>query len=557
MNPAEKIEEFRKKENFPVASLLLPKQARLPIRALYRFARLADEISDDSNISNEERKRLLIEIYDSLKAGDDGSDYFHECRDGKMSLKHGLALLEAFIQDTEKKRYESWGETLDYCQRSAATIGRSVLEATGEFAADVSSADKICMVLQLVNHVQDIKADYVNDGRIYFDAGLINPDDIGLDAETVDFTAGKAVIIARLRDMLYSAGNIFETINSFRVRAEIATIYNIALMLLDKLEGNDVLGEKRVELTDKEKKRALKKGVMLALKIRPLAEYSSASFAILSRSSFIKPLLTLDKGRRKAMLCFYAFCRLIDDAVDNAKDNTDAALRLKQWNDEVERIYSPDLIVLPKHPVSRELGLYINKYSIAKNDLLEMIEGQRMDISGAMNWPSDEVLDKYCYRVASCVGLVSVRIFGYYPENEGRITRFAIALGKALQLVNIMRDVKEDARNGRIYLPASLLEKHGFNYNAEEIYTGYEMLKGGIVPILEDVSHMADGYFAEAMGNLPENEYKNMRPALLMMRVYKNYLEKMRAQRFVFERSDIKLSILEKVKIFYEPVGKI
>ena len=556
MNTQEEIQNFREKENFPVASLLMPKQARNAILALYRFARSADEISDDHTISNEERKQKLQEVYDSLLQGDINKiqnnyrGFFYECSKGRMNLKHGLALLEAFIQDTEKKRYDNWDDTLSYCQKSAATIGRCVLEANGEFAADFAAADKICVVLQLINHLQDVKEDYINDNRIYFDASLIDHNDISLDNETERFTAGKNEIIKRLREILYSAEDIFFTINSFRVRAEIATIFNVADILLNKLQAKDVLQEERVELTKNEKKKALIKGIILALKIKPVSKYSSSGLAILSKSSFIKPLMKLNKDKRKAMLCFYSFCRLVDDAVDNARDRSDATVKLKQWKEEVDKIYSTDLITLPNHPISKELALYVRAYNIEKSHLLEIIEGQQMDISGDMNSPSDEVLDKYCYRVASCVGLVSIQIFGYDKNNKEKTQDFSVNLGKGLQLINIIRDVKEDAKNGRIYLPKSVMEKHLFNHSPQEIYLQYEKLRFDIVKVLEDLALKAEGYFDKALEALPQEEVGNMNPALLMMNVYKNYLDKMRSARFIFERDDIKLTAIEKLKLF-------
>jgi len=250
------------------------------------------------------------------------------------------------------------------------------------------------------------------------------------------------------------------------------------------------------------------------------------------------------------MLCFYSFCRLLDDSVDNSRDMQDAALRLSQWRDELDRIYSEDIIVFPNHPVSRELALYIKEYDIEKQLIEEIIKGQEMDITGQVDRPSDELLDEYCYRVASCVGLVSIQIFGYRPQNRERIKEFAIYLGKGLQLVNILRDIREDAVRGRIYLPGSLLDKYMFAYSSQEVAASYDKLRYELVPVMQDISLQAEEYFNKALENLPQEEYQAMKPGLLMMKVYKNYLHKMKVRGFIFERKEIRLTTFEKIRLF-------
>jgi phytoene/squalene synthetase len=559
------FENFRKKENFPVASLLIPAKARASILALYKFARFADEISDNAKLSNEDRKTKLKKIYTALQSGKISEmpypvrDYYRACENGQMGLKHGLALLEAFIQDTEKKQYASWDETLFYCQRSAATIGRSVLEATAEFGGDIESSDKICAVLQLINHLQDIKEDYLHDNRVYFDASLI-PDhlEIGQEKESDSITKGKLEIISRLREILNSSSGLVKQLGSFRIRAEIATIYKIAEALLDKLSQNDILSETRVELTSKEKKKALLKGFLWALKTIRLSKYSAAKIAFRSKSSFVKPLLKLNRQRRKAMLCFYSFCRLVDDVADDHLDRDVAKENLKFWFDEVERIYSKDVTVLPKHPVSWELSLAVRKYDIDKNHLLEIVKGQEMDISGQMVKPDKELFDLYCYRVAACVGLVSIQIFGYNPDNSEAVKTFAMDLGRALQLVNIMRDVEEDARKARIYIPEYLLEKYGLGHlTPAEIFHNYDKYEVDLEPALNKLYEEAMSLFEDAQQNLPAEETDNMKAALLMAKVYKKYLEKMKAKHFIFDREEISLTFKEKFNIFYEPARKV
>ncbi len=564
----QKINQFRKSENFPVASFLIPKHAREPILALYQFARSADEISDDHTLSNDVRKTRLLEIYNGFLSGDinkipyPARDYYRFALNGTYNIKHGLALLEAFIQDTDKKIYKNWAETLGYCRRSAATIGRHVLEATNEFAADVSLSDNICTVLQLINHLQDLKADYMNDGRCYFDTSFF-PDcsEIIAEKESESINKGKLEVISELKEMLNSSKSIVSSISSIRVRCEISVICEVAALLLKKLEVNDILTS-RVQLTKPEKIKALLFGIAKAIFVLPKLSRKASSIAFKSRSSFLKPMLRLDKERRRAILCFYSFCRLVDDAADDCTDVEKAVENINFWKDELEKIYSDKVMYLPTHPISRELELHVKKYGVEKKYLEEIIAGQEMDISGQMLRPSNDVFDTYCYRVASCVGLASVKIFGYKEKNSVKIENFAASLGKALQIINIIRDVKEDARKGRIYIPKSLLEEVGHPLvTPEQIYDDYDRFEVELEPALKKLGEIADFNFNRAMKSLPVRERYNMRPALLMKKIYQKYLEKMREYHFIFERDEISLTLKEKFKIFYldpyEPVRKI
>ncbi len=544
---------------------MLPKQARKAIRALYRFARSADEIADDFNMPRDERKMLLQQLHATLKEGKVSEmpyfarDYYRACFDGKMNIKHGLGLIEAFIQDTEKSRYESWDDTLAYCRKSASTIGRMVLEATGNFSADIAASDKLCMILQLINHLQDLKKDYINLNRIYFSVNFFpNTHELDADSESESVTNGKREILLRLKNMLESTKPLIGSISGFRIRAEIATIYKVAQRLIEKLDKANIL-ERRVELTKLEKIKCAISGSFWAFRLTgPKVGKPSKQLAMKSRSSFLRPLLKLDFDRRKTMLCFYSYCRLVDDAADDVLDKQAAAEKLKFWRAEVENIYSDDTLVFPSHPVTSELALYINKYGIEKEHLLEIINGQQMDVNDEMVKPALEKLELYCYRVASAVGLVSVQIFGYTKNRKEKIQRFAINLGKALQITNIIRDVRQDAGMGRIYIPQELLENyHLADITPHEIFTDYARLEIDLEPALKDLSEMAETYYRKASKALPRKERKNMRAAILMMRIYKKYLEKMEFRKFMFDRDEIKLSFKEKFQILYEPVRKI
>jgi len=551
------INEFRKAENFPVASFLLPKKARRSIEALYRFARNADEISDNFKVLNNVRKQRLVDIHFSLLMNQQVSlpewakEYYMHCVTGKMNLKHGIALIEAFIQDTEKKRYTSWAETLEYCQKSAATIGRSFLEACGEFYVNTVFADNICIVLQLINHLQDLKTDMVMDNRLYFDIFAPLEKDINQAEESANITKAKLKVIEKLKAMLAPCVAILPQIRSLRIRAEIATIYFICEKFLEKLAHEDIL-KHRVELSAKEKKMCMVKGVKAAF-LNPASVANNSSIALRSGSSFIKPLLKLPEEKRKALLCVYSFCRVVDDIADSGVNGNEwlilASLKIDFWKEEIEKIYSQNTLEYPSSPLSKELALYVAQYNIPKTHFMGVISGQEMDMKGFMLKPDESFLDLYCYRVASCVGLISINIFGYAERNREKVEEFAINLGKGLQYINIIRDVAEDAARGRIYLPGELLMRNDYDVSIEELAKNSLRKEEGKIKILSHMAATAKKFMEIAEQALPEDERANMRTAIMMKNIYKRYLDKMVRRNFIFEKKDIKLNFFEKLKI--------
>ena len=173
-----------------------------------------------------------------------------------------------------------------------------------------------------------------------------------------------------------------------------------------------------------------------------------------SRSSFFLPMLLLPREKREAMLALYAFCRETDDVADEIEDPAQSRALIEAWRGEVRALYQG----APRHPVTRALAAPVERFGLAERHFMEILEGFEMDGGGAMLRPTLAELERYCHCVAGCVGLLSVEIFGYRART---IPTFARHLGQAFQLTNILRDVAEDAKRGRIYLPQELLERHG------------------------------------------------------------------------------------------------
>ncbi|HEY1587458.1 MAG TPA: squalene/phytoene synthase family protein, partial [Polyangia bacterium] len=176
-----------------------------------------------------------------------------------------------------------------------------------------------------------------------------------------------------------------------------------------------------------------------------------------SKSNFYYAFLFLPRERREALEAVYAYCRLVDDVVDEEAPVAKKLEGLAGWRRELDAVYGD---AAPAHPVSERLRAAVQRFAIRREDMEAIIDGCAMDIEKSRYETWDE-LRLYCYRVASAVGLMCVEIFGYTPAQVDAVRRYAIDLGIALQLTNILRDVAEDAARGRIYLPAEDLRAFG------------------------------------------------------------------------------------------------
>lgn len=259
-----------------------------------------------------------------------------------------------------------------------------------------------------------------------------------------------------------------------------------------------------------------------------------------SGSSFYLPMKLLPRPRREAMLALYAFCRETDDVADEIEDDALSNALIKAWAEEIEALFDGR----PNHPVSHALVTPIARYKLPKAHFLDILEGFEMDRSGAMLRPTMAELERYCYCVACCVGLLSVEIFGY---RSAKIPEFALHLGHAFQLTNILRDVAEDAERGRIYLPSELLAAHGL-----EGVTPEEIVKApGVERVCAAIGVIARRRFAEATRAMPASERRRMRPALLMRAVYEPYLDRIEAGGFRVDGPRVKFGKLQKLTLIF------
>lgn len=235
-----------------------------------------------------------------------------------------------------------------------------------------------------------------------------------------------------------------------------------------------------------------------------------------SGSSFYYSFMFLPPNRRRAITALYAFCREVDDVVDECHDLQIAATKLAWWRKEVAQLYAEK----PEHPVMQALLPVLSEFSIPQEQLLEIIDGMEMDLQQS-RYLDFKALSLYCYRVASVVGLLAAEIFGY---QDRKTLKYAHDLGMAFQLTNIIRDVGEDARRGRVYLPMDELKR--FEVPVADILNARH--SDNFRKLMEFQIERAEQYYAQAMAALPAIDRKAQRPGLVMAAIYRTLLEEIK-----------------------------
>lgn len=256
--------------------------------------------------------------------------------------------------------------------------------------------------------------------------------------------------------------------------------------------------------------------------------------AATSGSSFYYAFVFLPKERRAAITAFYAFCREIDDVVDEVSDPGVAQTKLAWWQSEVANSYAGS----PSHPAMKALMPMAAPFQIEARHLQAVIEGCQMDL--AQNRYLDFAgLRQYCHLVAGIVGEVAARIFG---QTEEATTAYAHKLGLAFQLTNIIRDVGEDARRGRIYLPVSELQQ--FDVKVHEILKRQYSERFGA--LMQFQTERALALYDEALAMLPPADRRNQKPGLMMASIYRALLGEIAADGYQVLHQRISLTPLRK-----------
>ena len=254
-----------------------------------------------------------------------------------------------------------------------------------------------------------------------------------------------------------------------------------------------------------------------------------------SGSSFYYSFMFLPEQKRRAITALYAFCREVDDVVDDCLDETIARAKLQWWREEISRLFAGE----PQHPVTQALHPLLDKFNLAEEYFQEIIDGMEMDLNHN-GYDDFKSLSLYCYRAASVVGLLSAEIFGFTNRNT---LRYAHDLGMAFQLTNILRDVREDAERGRVYLPADEMKK----YAVTKQDLRHPITNDAVRALFKFQADRARQYYQSAIDKLPEEDRYNQRTGLIMAEIYHSLLDEIEADGFRVLEHKIKLTPLRKL----------
>jgi phytoene synthase len=262
-----------------------------------------------------------------------------------------------------------------------------------------------------------------------------------------------------------------------------------------------------------------------------------------SRSNFYYAFLVLPRPRRHALYAVYAFCRTVDDIADlgseRGRDPATLRAELARWRREIARCYEPG--PAPEEPIARRLAEAARAFGIPRPALEAIVDGVEMDLDG-VTYETAEDLYPYCYRVASAVGLAAIEIFGY---RDPRARDYAVNLGLALQLTNIIRDVGADARIGRVYLPQADLRE--FGVTADDLRAGRH--SPAFVALMQRQAERARRFYRAAREALPPADARSLVCAEIMGRIYHALLDEIEGRGFQVLRERVSVPVRRKVGI--------
>lgn len=256
-------------------------------------------------------------------------------------------------------------------------------------------------------------------------------------------------------------------------------------------------------------------------------------------SNFYYSFLLLPRAQRRAIKDVYEFCRLLDDVVDEDQTGRNPYAELKYWRGEIEACYRGSAT----SEFGEQLLTSIEEFNLPKQPFLDLIDGMEMDLK----WHSYQTfadLREYCYRAASAVGLICIEIFGY---ESARTREYAVNLGLALQLTNILRDLKEDIGRGRIYIPIEDLER--FGYSERELRAN--LYNAPFIELMKYEHARARLYFEKAAASLPEQDRPSMFAAEIMGTIYSELLDQIPAVQFDVFRNRVAVSKSRRLKIAF------
>jgi len=555
-------------ENFSVGSWLLPRHLRRHIAAIYAFARTADDFADEGSFTPAQRLARLDEwearLHAAFAGAPEGPIFVALAATAerfRIPVDPFLRLLQAFRSDVEFKPFATFEDLREYCRCSADPVGHLILYLFGYADAERQHlSDKICTGLQLTNFWQDVARDAAA-GRVYLPTEDLSrfgcsPQDLDLDKLPATWRDLMAFEVERARDHLRAGLDLTAHVDR-RLARELSLFAGGGLAVLDKIESAQFDVRDRPTLSRGEKLRLVIRAAAGSVVPRPQSTVTASprsrqlsdAYAYCrdvtqrSSSNFYYAFRLLSPARREALFAVYAFCRFVDDIADDDSRRDPGAL-LGRWREELEAVY----LGTATHPIGRALADAVVKFALEKQHFLDIIRGVEMDLTRKRYATFDELYE-YCYLVASTVGLLCVAIFG---ARDPSAREYAVDLGIAFQLTNILRDVDEDARRGRIYLPLEDLRR--FHCSEEDLLSGRYTPRVGALMTFEH--GRASAYYLRARSELVDEDRAVMAAAEAMRMIYERLLGRIAAKHFDVFGERVTLPMYEKLTLALAAWGR-
>jgi squalene synthase HpnC/squalene synthase HpnD len=570
-------------ENFNVVSWLLPRELHQHFYNVYAYCRWADDLGDE--VPDSARALELLDWWErELEACYEGRPRHPvfvalevTARAKEIPKQPFADLLKAFRQDQTVKRYADWDAVLGYCQYSANPVGRLILYLSGYSDGERQRmSDATCTALQLANFWQDVSRD-LEKGRIYIPLDAAADRGVG-ERDIVErrfdhrYVLLMKDLIARTR-ALFAVGRPLSGTVDGRLAIDLEMFSRGGIAVLDAIEASGYNTLDHRPRVSKAKQAKLLAGTLLAHLGRTLVgsrpseparvttgtpEPPHADPAALARSyeechrvaraahsNFVYAFLLLPKPKRDALTALYAFNRLVDDVSDEGTDLAAKKRGLARWRTAIDRAIAgrEQLAEGGESPLGGEilpaLSDTVRRYNMPSRYLHDLISGAEMDLT-IRSYPSFSRLKEYCYRVAGTVGLTCTHVFGF---RDSRALDLAEKLGLAFQLTNILRDVGEDHRLGRVYLPEDDLARYGVS--PSDFQKGEATL--GVRELLRFTADRAWQNYEEGAALYGLIEADSRAALWLLVRTYSALLSRIEALDFAVFGERVRLSRAEKM----------
>jgi len=530
-------------ENFPVASLVLSPEHREAVLAFYAFVRAADDIADSDELSAAEKLMRLDTLEQALVAGDpkvpEAARLHQADRRRRTGIQHAREMMRAFRQDAIRTRISDWADLIDYCRFSANPVGRFLLDLHGERAPAHAPSDALCTALQILNHLQDCADDLERLGRIYIPLQwtmLVGGEKAFF--EPAQQSARRPVLDAlldRVDELIDRARVLPERLQSRRLRAQSLATIALADRLSLLLRRTDPVTA-RVAVSRIDMVRAFLTGLP-GLVFKPMNGDARITATAVRRSgsSFRIGMQSLNHERRRAIHAVYAFCRTVDDIADGASPAFEKIRALRAWRQEIDRLHRA-----PETPIGRELARASSLFKLPHDEFHALLDGMETDSAERVRLATEDDLRLYSRRVAGSVGTLSVHIFGVPAARA-----FAMDLGHTLQLVNILRDVDEDAANERIYVPLSRLTQLGLS----DAPAAALVADPRFARLCEILAEEARAGFSAADEALRRLDQAALKPAVLMMENYRRVLDRLISRGWGMRQGRLTLTAADKLHL--------